>query len=346
MALLITDNDVRELLSIGDAIDAAETALKDLQSGAAANLPRHHFYQEHESGTFFMRHFQGAVPSLGVAGMRLTTDALGGNVHRPDLRPFGMFLLFELRSAALLAVLHDHELQRLRVGAETGVGIRYLARPDASTVAVLGAGFQAETQLAAACAERKIRSADVYSRSEAPRNGFAEKMQQRLGIPVRAVSSAREAVFGKDLVLAATNSSVPVLDGAWIQAGAHVTSIVNSDRRFPRRELDDRTLERACVVVIGYLEQTRLDHAADIYRAIESGALSWDRICDLGEVLVGKRTARSKAEDITVFKNNGLAVEFVALAAKVHQLARRRGRGQEIPNDYFSGLRSPGRSEK
>jgi ornithine cyclodeaminase/alanine dehydrogenase-like protein (mu-crystallin family) len=142
MALLLTDDDVRRLLSMRDAIEAAELAVRELHQKRADNLPRHHFYSQSEGATFFMRHFQGALPKLGVAGLRVTTDLLGPKVYRPDLRPFGAFLLFDLRTAALLAVVHDHELQRMRVGAETGVAARQLARTNAKRVGLLGSGFQ------------------------------------------------------------------------------------------------------------------------------------------------------------------------------------------------------------
>lgn len=341
MPLLLTDDDVRELLSMADAVDCAEVALKEFQTGMAENLPRYHFYAQGDRGTFFLRNFQGAIPQLGVAGIRLTTDLLGAKNHRPDQRPFGAFLLFDLDTAALLAVIHDHELQRIRVGSETGVAIRILSRAEANLVGILGSGFQAESQLAAACAVRKVRAAEIYSPNAERRSQFARRMEQRFGVSVSAVASAREAVTGKDIVLAATNSSSPVLDGSWIAGGAHVTSIVNSDHRFPRRELDNATFARARLVAIGYLEQTRQDRAADIFEAVEAGALDWARVCQLGEVLIGARVARTHPDDITVFKNNGLAVEFVALAAKIYRLALERGRGEQIPANYFSGLRSP-----
>jgi ornithine cyclodeaminase/alanine dehydrogenase-like protein (mu-crystallin family) len=276
-----------------------------------------------------MRNFQGALPKLGVAGVRLTTDMVGGKAHRPDLRPFGALLLFDINSATLLAVIHDHELQRIRVGAETGVAMRHLARTDAGTVGILGAGFQAETQLAAACAVRPIKSVEVYSPTVERRTTFAERMEKLFSLPVKPVALAQQAVAEKDIVLAATNASSPVLDGAWLKPGAHVTSIVNSDQRFPRRELDNATFQRAKLVAIGYLEQTRQDHAADIFEAIEAGALDWQRIGQLGEFLTGAKPGRTAPDDITVFKNNGLAVEFVALAAKVYDFARAQGRGEE-----------------
>lgn len=340
MALLIRDEEVRRLIDMAAAIDICELAIKELQLGKAENRPRQQFYVAGARGTFMMRQFQGAVPSLGVAGLRVTTDGVGTVPHNARRRPFGIFLLFDLASAALLAVLHDHELQRLRVGAETGAATRCLGRAGAKTAGVLGSGYQAETQLAAVCAVRAIERAEVYSPTSEHRSRFARRMEKELEIPVIPVDTPDEAVKNKDLVLASTNASKPVLDGAWLSEGAHVTSIVNSDRRYPRRELDNKTFARAEIVAIGSLEQSRQDHAADIFEAIAAGALAWEKICDLGEILNGQRAGRANLAQITVFKNNGLAVEFSALAWKIYQLALNAGAGEQIPDHYFPGLHS------
>jgi alanine dehydrogenase len=339
MALLISDQLVKEILTMKEAIEVCDIAVRDLHEGKAENRPRDHFYVAGEKGTFMMRQFQGALPSLGVFGLRVTTDAIGAVPHRPQIRPFGLFFLFDLQSAALLAVIHDHELQRIRVGAETGVAARYLARTGANTVGLLGSGFQAETQLVAVCQVHEIRRVEVYSPNAEHRARFAEEMKRRLGIDVVPVESARQAVEGKPIVLASTNSSRPVLNGAWITPGAHVTSIVNSDRRYPRRELDNETFARAEIVVLASAEQSRQDHAADFFGAIEAGALSWRKICELGDVVAGA-TRRRNERQITIFKNNALAVEFTALAWKVFQNARRAEVGEEIPAHYFPALKS------
>lgn len=341
MAILVTDRDVQQLLTMTDAIEVAELALRELHEGNAENRPRHQFYADSQQpdAVFMMRHFQGAIPKLGVMGLRITTDVIGTGVHKPELRSFGSFLLFDLNTAGLLAVFHDHELQRMRVGAETGVAARHLARADARTVGLLGAGYQAETQLAAVCTVRTIDQVWVYSPTPSRRQEFAQRMGAQLGVPIAPVESARQGVENADLVLASTNASAPVLDGNWLKPGCHVTSIVNSDRKIPRRELDNRTFERAALVGLGSIEQSKQDHAADIFEALEAKSLSWDRVCEIGEVIVGKHPGRSDQRQITVYKNNGLAIEFAALAWKVHQLACQRGVGEEIPTDFFSGRR-------
>lgn len=340
MAILITDRDVQALLSMTDAIDAAEEALRELHQGRATNRPRQQFYADNRDALFMMRNFQGAIPKLGAMGLRITTDVIGSAVHRPELRSFGSFMLFDLNTAGLLAIFHDHELQRMRVGAESGVAARYLARQDSKTVGLLGSGYQAESQLAAICAVRAIEKVRVYSPTAANRVAFAAAQSEKLAIEVVPVDSARQAVEAADLVLASTNASTPVLDGAWLKPGCHVTSIVNSDQRVPRRELDNRSFARAALVVLGSVEQSKNDHAADMFEAVEAGDLSWERVCEIGDVIVGKSAGRCDDQQITIYKNNGLAIEFVALAAKVYQLACERGVGEEIPGHYFSGRRT------
>lgn len=342
MAILVTDRNVQQLLTMADAIEVAELALRELHEGNAENRPRHQFYADSRQpdALFMMRHFQGAIPKLGVMGLRITTDVIGTSVHKPELRSFGSFLLFDLNTAGLLAVFHDHELQRMRVGAETGVAARRLARADAKTVALLGAGYQAETQLAAVCAVRAIDQVWVYSPTPSKRADFALRMGEQLGVAIAPVESARQAVEHADLVLASTNASTPVLDGNWLKPGCHVTSIVNSDQRIPRRELDNRTFARASLVGLGSIEQSKQDHAADIFEAVEAGALSWQRVCEIGDVIVGKTAGRTDDRQITVYKNNGLAIEFVALAWKTLALAQQRGLGAQIPANYFSGRRT------
>ena len=325
---------------MGDAIDAAELALRELHYGKATNRSREQFYADNRDALFMMRHFQGAIPELGVMGLRITTDVIGPSAHKPELRSFGSFMLFDLNTAGLLAIFHDHQLQRMRVGAETGLAARYLSRRNAKSVGLLGSGYQAETQLAAICAVRAIERVRIYSPTESNRASFAASQSRKLAINVTAVDSAQQAVEGAELVLASTNASSPVLDGNWLNEGCHVTSIVNSDQRIPRRELDDRTFARAAIVALGSLEQSKQDQAADIFQAIEAGALSWERVCEIGEVIVGKHPGRINKKQISVYKNNGLAIEFVALASKVYHLALERGVGEEIPAHYFSGPRA------
>lgn len=228
----------------------------------------------------------------------------------------------------------------LRTPSTSAVGTRHLARPDAHTVGIIGSGRQARGHLAATAAIRSIEAARVYSRTPANRERFAEEMTEVLEIDVRPVGSAREAVEGMDIVLVMTNTSEPVLFGEWLGPGQHVTSVmggnlVRDDQgralHPPRRDLDDRVIERSRVIVINSRAQAEQDAQGDIMLPIEAGRLTWDRVAELGELLAGAAPGRTSPEQITLYKNNaGQGVADVALAALVVQRAREQHLGVEV----------------
>ena len=140
------------------------------------------------------------------------------------------------------------------------------------------------------------------------------------------VDSPHEAVRGVDIVLTATNSSVPVFDGNWLRAGQHVTTIVGSNvglvkggfTAAKRREIDDATLTQSHVHGIVSIQQAIQDEQADIYDPVQRGVLRWEQLIEIGEILAGFKEGRTKAEQITFYKNNaGQGVADVALGAKV-----------------------------
>jgi ornithine cyclodeaminase/alanine dehydrogenase-like protein (mu-crystallin family) len=189
-------------------------------------------------------------------------------------------------------------------------------------------------------AVRPIRTARVYSRTLANREQFAEEMADALGIEVQPVGTARKAVEGMDIVLVMTNTSEPVLFGGWLEPGQHVTSVMGGNLvrddtgrplASPRRDLDDRVIERSDVIVINSREQAEQDWQGDIMLPIESGILTWERVGELGELLAGQIPGRTSPEQITLYKNNaGQGVVDVALAALVVERARALGRGAEF----------------
>ena len=168
-------------------------------------------------------------------------------------------------------------------------------------------------------------------------------MSELLKIEVRPVASARDAVEGTDIVLAATNSSVPVFDGDWLQPGQHVTSIVGSNvglvrsgqRTKKRREIDDRTIERMDVIAAASREQAIEDQQGDLFDPVENGIVALDDIRDIGDILTGRAPGRTGDDQLTLFKNNaGQGICDVALVAKVVARARERKLGIDMP---FSG---------
>jgi ornithine cyclodeaminase/alanine dehydrogenase-like protein (mu-crystallin family) len=248
----------------------------------------------------------------------------------------GLVFLFDMDTCALLAIMDDHVISTLRVGATSGVAMKYLARKNAKIMGLLGSGEQARTQLTAALAVRSLKQVKVYSPTRDNRERFAREMSAESGIEVIPVASAEEAVRGSDIVTAATNTVEPVIEGRWLEEGAHVNSIVGGDGYLKRHELDDETIRRAGLIVVGYKPQIFIDRQAELYDRLERGLVKAEDIHELGELLTGKCRGRRDDKEITLFKNNtGMGIQFAATARKVYEKARAKGIGTELPLELF-----------
>jgi alanine dehydrogenase len=244
-----------------------------------------------------------------------------------------LVLLFSLENGSLLAILPDGVIQRLRVGASSALATREMARADAHTVGLIGAGAQATAQLLGLAAVRNLERVRVYSPTAARRQAFASELSARLGLPVESVGDARTAVQGADIVLAATNSGTPVLDVEWLQPGMHVGFI----REF---EMSDAVLTRADRVVT-HTKQGDIDHYTPIGQEAlaqtqRGRGITWGDYPDLAEVLAGNTAGRKNANELTLFMNNfGVGIQFAALGAAAYRVARGRGLGRELPDEWF-----------
>jgi alanine dehydrogenase len=149
------------------------------------------------------------------------------------------------------------------------------------------------------------------------------------------VDGPRNAVAGSDIVVVATNSNEPVFDGRWLEPGTFVSSIVNSDKVLRRRDLDDESFRRAATIVVSTRDQIKNDEPIWLTEGLASGAVTWDRIWEIGELVCGKTPRRKDDSEITILKNNGLSVQFAGVGAAVMQRAKERGLGRELPSYLF-----------
>jgi ornithine cyclodeaminase/alanine dehydrogenase len=220
----------------------------------------------------------------------------------------------------------DH-LGQMRTGAASGVATQYMARPDASEVGLYGSGKQARTQLLAVCKVRRVRRVSVYSPNEGHRRQFADEMSELCQTEVVAVPRPEMAAEDKDIIITATTSREPVLHGAWVAQGTHINAI--GSNFLAKAELDVATLRRCTSVVVDSKDQARQE-AGDFQQAIEDGSLRWSDIRELGQVIVGRYTARKHEQDITLFKSLGIAIEDVAVAGRVYAKAVAEGVGKML----------------
>lgn len=341
MAIFLANEDVQRLLTMDDYIDTVEKAYCELGMGRAWNNPRIHTYGQAQNGaTHFLKVFTGTVPALGYSILRIDStmerNEAGHETSRKiGNRNMGWLMLFSVETGQLAAIVEDRALQRMRVGAMTGIAAKYLAKKDSKTVGIFGSGAQARPQLEALCAVMKFDRINVYSPTKQNRENFAARMSAALKTGVVAVSSPREAVTGCDIVVVATNSNEPVFDGNWLEPGTFVSSIVNSDKVLRRRDLDDESFRRAAAIVVSTRDQIKNDEPIWLTEGLERGAVSWERIWEIGELVCGKAPRRKNDEEITILKNNGLSVQFAGVGAAVMKRAKERGLGKELPSYMF-----------
>ena len=317
MAIYLTEKDVGEILTMDMAFETVEESFRLLADGAATNSPRSRIRMPNGQLNFMA----GAAPGAGVMGFKSYGVARG--------YPVRFYLqLSSTETGELLAIMEASQLGQVRTGAASGVATRYMAREDASSVGVIGSGYQARTQLEAVCKVRNITSARVFSRKPENREKFAADMSASLGIDVSAVESGEVCVKDADIVITMTSASRAVLNGEWLSPGTHINAA--GANHWMRVELDGEAVRRSDVVVTDDIEQAKLE-CGDLLYPVERGIIRWQQVINLCDVVGGRAKGRNSAEDITLFESQGLALEDLTTGMRVYKTAKERGIGQQLP---------------
>ena len=344
--VLILPEQIRGIVSMEAAVDAVRAGFREWGENPELNAPRRRIHIP--TGVRVSVH-QGGVPAAGATGLMthcewvkpMAEEQVYPRLNHP------VIVLYDAAEGELKAIIigeitcaelpNNIAVTGLRTAATSAVGTDLLARPGATRLGLFGAAGQAKNHLLALTQVRKLKDIRVYSRNPENRRRFVEEMGPLTNLNLVPVSSPQEAVRGVDIVLAATNSSVPVFDGTWLEPGQHVTTIVGSNvglvkggfTAAKRREIDDTTLARSHVLGIVSVQQAVQDEQADIFDPVQRGVIKWDQLIEIGEILAGKKEGRTKAEQITFYKNNaGQGVADVALGALVLEHVKKKGAGQ------------------
>ncbi len=364
--LFIDNATVSAVLSMDDCVAAQEEAFRGLLTGDAVNRPRFDMYVPTGDPSSYYRsgNMEGAISSEGIYAIRLKSDVIRWP-RSPDgawteekfcVRPgtyCGLVLLFSTRDGEPLAIVNDGLIQHMRVGGGAGIGARHLAREDAHTVGMLGSGGMARVYLEAFCSVRSITQATVFSPDRTRRQAFADEMQQRLGISVRAVDDPAAAVRGADIVATCTSSMMPTLRAEWIEPGMHLTNVGPSEIG---KEVYERADVRVKQGVSGWpagIEE--LDHvmvgrghspvavvagSEEEISRLPSGdehPLGYDmRLPTFVDFLQGRVAGRSDSDQVTFWHNIGNhGLQFAAVGAVAYRRAREMGLGRELPTEWF-----------
>jgi len=317
MALLLTESDVRQLLTMSMALEAVEQAFRDVAQGTFVLHPRRRIHTPNKG---FLHYMAAADFVSGYEGLKIYTFA-GGALR--FLVP-----LFRWDTGELVALIEADFLGRVRTGAASGVATKFMARPDGRAMALIGTGSQAATQAEAVCAVRPIERVRVYGRKEEKRREFARRLAERLGISVEPVDSPEDAVRGADVVCTITTAAKPVVASSWLAPGVHINAAGSNLAH--KCEIDGETVRSAGVIATDSVEQAKIE-AGDLIQVFGADAGRWSRVVELAQIVAGHTAGRHDREEITLFKSNGVAIEDVAVGARVYELARERGLGREIP---------------
>jgi alanine dehydrogenase len=326
MTLLLSQKDVASVLTMDDCISAVETAFRELAQGNAIMPQRAVIPISEHKGVFLgMPAFIGG--DQNALGLKVVT-VFPDNPSKYDMPTiFGTLLLCDPKTGKAVAIMDAGFLTAVRTGAASGVATRLLAHEDADVCTVFGAGVQAIKQLEAVNLVRPLKKVFVVDVVPEARAKFAATMSESLGIEVLETEDVKSAVESSQIIVTASSSHEPVFKGEWLQPGTHINNI--GSHAPAHRELDTATVVRSKFVAD--LKEANLAEAGDILIPISEGAVTADHIhADLGEILTGARPGRESAEEITLFKSCGLAVQDVASALAVYKAAQAKGVGTEV----------------
>lgn len=323
---LLSRKDIESFFSMKLCMEAVEKAFADLAEGKAVMPQRTPIALPDKQGlALFM---PAHIRSLGALGAKVVT------VYKNNVRDHGLpavlgtIILLDEDTGRPIAIMDGGYLTAMRTGAVSGVATKHMARLDARTALLFGTGVQAFTQVLAVHEARPLEKLIAYSVDPPEaRRAFADRITQKTGVPVELVEDPAAAAAEADIVILATSSSEPIVDGEWFRPGAHINGIGSHAPKM--RELDARTIQRSRIVC-DLVDACRAE-AGDLIIPAEKGEWSWESVAgSLGDVVVGRIKGRTSPDEITLFKSVGLAIQDMSAARIVYDEAVRRGIGSDF----------------
>jgi len=365
MTLLLSDEEVGELVTVEMCLESLEPAYRELGQGLAISSPRCDIITANPKSAdqepcHGLKTMTGSVSGFNVGAIRINSDVLtwpssDHGVKRVKVpkalghRYTGMVLLFSLETGELLSLFPDASIQRMRVGTTSALGAKYLARKGASSLGLYGSGWQAGSHLVAFTKVRSVKEVKVYSPNWDRCQAFCKEMEPQAKCTVVPMKKPEDVMKRSDMVMAATNSLEHVILGKWVEKGMYLCSVKPG-------EIDQQAYDR-CDLIVMHTHQLEPNHylanggrpeppgfvkeRASFFPAGFKG-IAWDKLPLLSEVILGKGPTRTSEDQIICFSNNlGIGVQFAAVGQAVYQKAKKEGKGRELPTEWFSQLNHP-----
>jgi ornithine cyclodeaminase/alanine dehydrogenase-like protein (mu-crystallin family) len=351
--LILSNEDIEKILPVGACLDVLEEAYRDLGNGMAATVPRYDVFSPTKPNEFYeYKTMSGVLPHRGVAALRLNSSVVkwyekAGGIRKDKLpvaggdKYVGLVMLFSTETGEPLAIFPDGYVQKLRVAGASAIAARYLARKDAQSMALLGAGWQASAHLVTLAMARDLKEVRVFSPTPESRQRFIRDWSGKVAPRLVEAGSAAEAIAAADMVICTTNSISALFDGKVLEPGMHVSCVKPC-------ELDETTYRRSNPLIIHWREARPFQIAIGVDRqTIPDVSEGWqhpltrqdEAIWDfptLSELVNGWHSGRTDEKSISCFCNNvGLGLQFAAVGSEVLARAREARVGREIPTDWF-----------
>jgi ornithine cyclodeaminase/alanine dehydrogenase-like protein (mu-crystallin family) len=361
MTLILNNDEVKSVLTMEITMEALEEAYLQLARSEAVCRPRidiqiptrdpQKIYQwgtmegGSVSGYFAIRMKSDIVYEQEYNGARTQEKYC----VRPG-RFCGLVLLIDIQNGEPVALINDGYLQHMRVGADSGIGVKYMAREDASVVGMIGSGGMARSHVESFILARKIKKIQVYSPTKAHREEYAREISEKFGIEVIPMNRPEDVYKGADIIAGCTDSAVPIIIGKWLEAGTHITC-VGGKRDEEAIKRIDVSLRLGNAPAPWGLPELSLPDEYITYAALPEqgsgarmkrmgkrahGIIAEDRAVFLADLISGKKKGRSTPDQITYSeRGNVQGAQFFAVAGGVYELAKAKGLGREIPTDWL-----------
>jgi len=323
MALILTCQDVMQVLNMKDCINVVEEAFLESNQGTAV-LPLRTAITPPDGLSLYMPAY---LKKMGAMACKVVT-IYKNNPQKHNLPvTIGKVLLQNPESGEVICIMDGGYLTAVRTGAASGVATKYLARSDKNQVTgIFGAGVQAQMQLIAICEVRNITKAIVYDISNETVSKFIDELSKKLNIEIIRAKNADE-VLQADIICTATSAPTPIFDGSKVKLGTHINGIGSHTPN--ARELDTTIVIRS--KFIGDSNEACLKEAGDFIIPLQNGDIDESHFyADLGEIVAGGKPGREDIDEITIFKSNGLAIQDAATAKLVYDKAIEAGIGLSI----------------
>lgn len=316
MARYLTNENVSELLSMAQVNEAIEQLFVSEAKGTAESFPR----QSLTMPFGWHRVMCGGAYDMGFYGLK----SYGAVQGRPKYRVF----IYSLEDGRFVGFCDAKVISMMRTAAVSAVGVKYMSKADASTLGIVGTGFEARGQLEAISKVRNLSKVKAFSPTEANRVRFAEEMSEAIGVPVEAVSSAEAAVAETDIVVTVTKSETPVIKAEWLSPGSHICAVGATN--LIRRELDVDSVAASDLIAVESLEQSK-DESGELIEASKAGKLDWNDVVEMKDIVSGKVDGRPNPAAITQCNTLGVAAEDVVTAGLALTAAEKSGVGTILP---------------